>query len=482
MNANNIGAESIESSRLLTCSTQEMAFNILGLMSPDMVQLCQANPVYADLSGGWQSIQNLQQLLKASRSEVKEKSTMRKALSLENSLAQRTLSSSAIPRSTVKTHRKANMQLAFPKLQEYEPLLDLNLRGMTDLSRIVVICGFSELGPLGNSRTRWDFECARDFSLEGYIEMAWIMGLIKHTKGVSTGSKIPRPGWVDVKTNELVEEYEIPARYGAHIRQHSGIRLVDPAAFGGYDPRRKELLHEVVIEEDLEPFEASRSLAEAFKLQHGDKVSVHISADSEEAEVQLKRGAVLLVPKAVSFSRLVAAQIPTGWDPKRYGIPEDLVQVGSMSTLFNHDSNVTKVIDPITLYVLCAAAEALLSAGITDPFEIYKYIHVSMLGNCIGSGAGGAHALRGMYRERYLDNSVQMDVLQETFINTVGAWLNMTLLGSTGTNRTPVGACATSLESLDIGYDAIVSGKAKMCFVGGTDDFNEELSQEFANM
>ncbi|KAH0254468.1 fatty acid synthase subunit alpha, partial [Aureobasidium melanogenum] len=44
------------------------------------------------------------------------------------------------------------------------------------------------------------------------------------------------------------------------------------------------------------------------------------------------------------------------------------------------------------------------------------------------------------------------------------------------------GACATAVESIDIGYDTIVEGKARMCFVGGFDDFQEEGSYEFANM
>jgi fatty acid synthase subunit alpha len=56
------------------------------------------------------------------------------------------------------------------------------------------------------------------------------------------------------------------------------------------------------------------------------------------------------------------------------------------------------------------------------------------------------------------------------------------LISSTGPIKTPVGACATSVESVDIGYETIVEGKARVCFVGGFDDFQEEGSYEFANM
>lgn len=58
----------------------------------------------------------------------------------------------------------------------------------------------------------------------------------------------------------------------------------------------------------------------------------------------------------------------------------------------------------------------------------------------------------------------------------------MLLISSTGPIKTPVGACATAVESVDIGYETIMEGKARVCFVGGFDDFQEEGSYEFANM
>lgn len=87
-----------------------------------------------------------------------------------------------------------------------------------------------------------------------------------------------------------------------------------------------------------------------------------------------------------------------------------------------------------------------------------------------------------MYRDRFTDTARQKDVLQETFINTTSAWVNMLLMSATGPIRTPVGACATAIESLDLGYEAIVSGRCKLALVGGTDDFAEENSYEFRKM
>lgn len=87
-----------------------------------------------------------------------------------------------------------------------------------------------------------------------------------------------------------------------------------------------------------------------------------------------------------------------------------------------------------------------------------------------------------MHKDRFLDRPLQNDILQESFINTMSAWVNMLLLSSSGPIKTPVGACATAVESVDIGYETIMEGKARVCLVGGFDDFGEEGSYEFANM
>jgi 3-oxoacyl-(acyl-carrier-protein) synthase len=87
-----------------------------------------------------------------------------------------------------------------------------------------------------------------------------------------------------------------------------------------------------------------------------------------------------------------------------------------------------------------------------------------------------------VYQSRYLDRPVQSDILQESFLDTMGAWINMLLLRSTGPTKSPVGACATAVESLDSVCDALLTGKAKMAIVGGSDDFQEEMSYDFAKM
>ncbi|TEA19489.1 Fatty acid synthase subunit alpha [Colletotrichum sidae] len=471
MSANNVVAEGVEAFGVRTFSQQEMAFNLLGLMSPTIVDLCQSEPVFADLNGGLQFIPDLNQTMTKLRKDIMSTSEVRRAVTKETAIEEKVVngpnSEALYKKRTVEP--RANIKFDFPTLPDWdEEIAPLNdrLKGMVDLEKVVVVTGFAEVGPWGNSRTRWEMEAHGEFSIEGCIEMAWIMGLIKNHNGPIKGRPAPYSGWVDAKTGEPVEDKDIKQKYEKHILEHSGIRLIEPELFGGYDPNKKELLHEVVIEEDLEPFEASKETAQEFKRQHGDKVEIFEIPESGEYIVRLRKGAALLIPKALRFDRLVAGQIPTGWDAKRYGIPEDIVSQ----------------VDPVTLFVLVSVAETLLSAGITDPYEFYKYVHVSEVGNCIGSGMGGAGALRGMHRDRFLDKPVQNDILQESFINTMAAWVNMLLISSSGPIKTPVGACATAVESVDIGYETIMEGKARVVFVGGFDDFGEEGSYEFANM
>ncbi|OAL43648.1 hypothetical protein IQ07DRAFT_291010 [Pyrenochaeta sp. DS3sAY3a] len=469
MGANNVVAEGIEKYGVRTFSQQEMAFNLLGLMAPPIVNLCQIEPVWADLNGGFQYIPNLKDLMTDLRKELNETSDVRKAVIKENAIENKVVNGEASEAlyKRAKIEPRANMKFDFPKLPDWDAEvkpLNEDLKGMVDLEKVVVVTGFAEVGPWGNSRTRWEMEAYGEFSLEGCLEMAWIMGLIKNHNGPIKGKSYS--GWVDAKTGEPVDDKEIKPKYEKYILEHAGIRLIEPELFNGYDPNKKQLMQEVQIEEDLDPFEASKELADEFKRQHEDKVEIFAIEDSGEYTVRMKKGATLLIPKALRFDRLVAGQIPTGWDAKKYGIPEDIISQ----------------VDPVTLFVLVSTAECLLSSGITDPYEFYQYVHLSEVGNCVGSGIGGTSALRGMYKDRFLDRPVQKDILQESFINTMSAWVNMLLMSSTGPIKTPVGACATAVESIDIGYDTIVEGKARVCFVGGFDDFQEEGSYEFANM
>lgn len=466
MQSSNAVAEEVEKLGVMTFTQREMAFNILALMTPALTTLAEDAPIYADLTGGLGSMWDVKTHVSAARKRISHKHLLQKAMAEENAREKIMLcnASDTEPEQRLPTNtRRARLSIPFP------PLCDLKegyprLEGMIDLSRVTVVVGYSELGPWGSARTRWEMEHQGEFSLEGYIEMAWIMGLIKHVDGEVKGE--PYVGWVDAATGSPMPDDQVPQNYHRHIMSHSGLRLIKPTGQDSYDPSRKEFLHEIAVEEDLAPFEASKSTAEALKLRHGDKVTLLTIADSDNYQVCVKKGAVLMVPKAVPFDQVVAGRIPDGWDPTRYGIPEDIVQQ----------------VDVTTLYALCCVSEAFLSAGIKDPYEIYKHIHVSELANCLGSGGGPMKVMQNMYRDRFLDRQMRGDIILEHFMNSMGAWVNMLLLSAAGPLKTPVGACATAIESLDIGCEAIQSGKCKVAVVGGCDDYGEELAFEFANI
>jgi len=70
------------------------------------------------------------------------------------------------------------------------------LHDIIDLDKVIVISGFGEVGPWGSSRTRWEMEAKDRLTLEGCIEMAWMMGYIKHSdRRLKDGTL--HVGWVD---------------------------------------------------------------------------------------------------------------------------------------------------------------------------------------------------------------------------------------------------------------------------------------------
>ncbi|KAL1962944.1 hypothetical protein VTN77DRAFT_9040 [Rasamsonia byssochlamydoides] len=467
MNDNDIVAEGIEKLGIKTFSQEEMAFNILGLMSPAAVAITQDEPLLADLSGGMDQVADLKAETDRIRQQIYSTSEVRRALAREASETRKVGQSR--PTAPV-LERRANIQLDFPRLPDYKTEIEaVRARGkpIVDLESVVVIAGFAELGPYGNARTRWQMEAYGKFSLEGCVELAWMMGLIKPNREGKVKEDGSYAGWVDAKTGVPVSDMEVKRKYEPYILEHTGLRFIEPRSHEESDIASRRILHEVEIQEDMPPFEASKETADELKREHKEKAEIRAIAESDDrVQVILKKGARLHIPKALDFNRIVAGQIPTGWDPRAYGIPDDIINQ----------------VDPATLYPLVCTIEAFISAGITDPYELYKYIHVSEVGNCLGSGMGGATSLQRIFKERHLDKPVANDILAESFINSAAAWVNMLLLSSAGPIHTPVGACATAVESLSVGHDLITSGKAKAVLVGGYDDLIRDMAFEFAQM
>ena len=228
MDASDTIAAELEAYGVRTFSAKEMAFNILGLMHPLLFSITQVEPIWADLNGGMDRLPDLADITLRIRENLQKKSELRRSIARDNAADFKTINGVQAERvlETVNITPRANFKFEFPTLEPSESLADLSkLAGLIDLEEVIVCTGFAEVGPWGSSRTRWEMEARGEFTIEGCIEMAWLMGYIKHFDGrLKDGSLYV--GWVDAKTSEPVDDKDVRARYEKDILTHAGVRLI----------------------------------------------------------------------------------------------------------------------------------------------------------------------------------------------------------------------------------------------------------------
>ncbi|KAJ2748517.1 3-oxoacyl-[acyl-carrier-protein] synthase, partial [Coemansia pectinata] len=401
MSGNNLVAQDIERLGVRTFSTREMAFSILGLLYFGIRDIAYCQPILADLNGGFGAIEDIGNVVSKARMSIQRKSSTLQVIARETSLEYAAM----VPRGHSKTGATtderplAKHKHYFPAPRHYNQLQHLrHLQDMVNLDKVVVVSGYGEVSLYGNAETRWKMEAYGEFSLEGCIELAWIMGLIKHFNGTLKTTGATYVGWVDAKTEEPIGDVEVKPHYEEYILAHTGIRLIEPEIAHGYDPNKCPFLREIQIEHNMEPFEATADEAATFKAQNGSNVDIWENTSGGSWSVKFLKGALIRVPIALQVDRLVAALVPTGWSPAIYSIPDDVI----------------KQVDQVTCYALVATVEALVSSGITGPYELYQYFHVSQVGNATGSVLGGTQFIQDMLKSRFLDKGLKNDVLQET--------------------------------------------------------------------
>jgi fatty acid synthase subunit alpha len=118
-------------------------------------------------------------------------------------------------------------------------------------------------------------------------------------------------GWMDATTRANVADLDVKALYESRILQHCGIRFIEPAIANGYDPASKRMLQTVSVEQDLPAFQVTEEEADQLRAQHKGSVEIYRD-DAGQQMARLLKGAVIYVPKALQFSRLVAGLLPTG--------------------------------------------------------------------------------------------------------------------------------------------------------------------------
>lgn len=152
-------------------------------------------------------------------------------------------------------------------------------------------------------------ESSGQYTHEGIIEMAWMMGLIVY----QTGEGQSYSGWTEKDTGKPIADDEIKQKYEEHVLKHSGVRVLDARSLDGPNPAARQVLHEIDIQHDFAPFEVSKETAADILRENGNKVTVKPNPDGETCVVTLLKGARLMVPKALAFDRTVGGQVPTGW-------------------------------------------------------------------------------------------------------------------------------------------------------------------------
>ena len=228
MDATNMVAHQVESYGVRTFSAKEMAFNILGLMHPLLFSITQVEPIWADLNGGMDRLPDLAEITTKIRLSLNQQADLRRAITRDNSLDFAVTNGGEAERvlQTVSVTPRANFKFEFPALETRESLADVSkLQGLIDLEKVVVITGFGEVGPWGSSRTRWEMEARGEFTIEGSIEMAWMMGMIKHFDGRLPDGAL-YVGWVDAKSGQPVDDKDVRGRYEKDILTHAGVRLI----------------------------------------------------------------------------------------------------------------------------------------------------------------------------------------------------------------------------------------------------------------
>ncbi len=448
MELNDIVAPELEETT--DCKTfhrKEIALLLLSLIEWSSIH--NSGAVVANLSGKLDQIRDLKIRLTKIRHKILAKVNIQRKLKLMQSKK----SINEKRNSTIEPLANVNNG-SFPTIPDAQRLRDLGDLSDLERSRVICLVGFGEVGPCGSARTRWDLEKHGLLSLEGAVELAWIMGFIE--------SK--REHWIDKETKEKIADWHVKEKYEEMILAHSGIRIVE-AEVNQFDPRNFPAFTDVVLEEDFIIPMINQDEAYRCQIAEPDKTQVYFDEKKDKWFIRRKKGTIIKVKKSMSLERFVAGQIPTGWDPEIYGVERSLIEQ----------------VDQTSLYAILATCEAFVQAGI-EPIEIYRYLHPAEVGSTLGGGMGGMQKLKRMFQDHRLDQKRQHDVLQETLINVTVAWAVTSLLGSVGPIQTPVAACATAGISVELALSLLEQKKARFVIAGGFDDLGEEGMLGFGDM
>ncbi|OBF96573.1 3-oxoacyl-ACP synthase [Mycobacterium sp. 852014-52450_SCH5900713] len=436
MGHNDAIVEAVEEAGVTTYSTEQMATMLLDLCDVESKVAAAGAPIKADLTGGLAEANlDMAELAAKAREQVTSGEQATGDTAAEGTIA-------ALP-----SPPRGFTPAPPPEWDDLD----------VDPADLVVIVGGAELGPYGSSRTRFEMEVDNELSAAGVLELAWTTGLIRWEDD-------PQPGWYDTESGDLVDEAELVERYHDTVVERVGIReFVDD---GAIDPdHASPLLVSVFLDKDFTFVVSSEADARAFVEFDPEHTVVRPVPDSSDWQVTRKAGTEIRVPRKTKLSRVVGAQIPSGFDPTVYGISQDMAS----ST------------DRVALWNIVATVDAFLSSGFT-PTELMRWVHPGLVASTQGTGMGGMTSMQTMYHGNLLGRNKPNDILQEVLPNVVAAHVIQSYVGSYGAMIHPVGACATAAVSVEEGVDKIRLGKAELVVAGGFDDLTLEAIIGFGDM
>ncbi|MFH5230756.1 fatty acid synthase subunit beta domain-containing protein [Antrihabitans spumae] len=426
--------DAVEEAGVRTWSTLDMASALLELCTPDARLAAADKPNQVDLTGGLAEA-NLDLPALAKRAAEAPSVTLTEAD--EEILA--TISALAAPPSVATV-------LAPPAWSEVT----------ADPADLVVIVGVGEVGPYGSARTRFEMEVDEELSAAGVLELAWTTGLV-------TWENDPKPGWYDAESGDLVAEADIADKYHDAVVARCGIRRYEDD--GSMVDNHAPLLTSVFLDDDLKFIVTNETEARSYYSADPEHTVIAPVADSTDWQVTRRAGTEIRVPRKMRLTRSVGGQIPTGFDPTKWGISADMASS----------------IDRVALWNIVSTVDAFISSGFT-PSELMRWVHPSLVANTQGSGMGGMTSIRSMYVDTMLGEPHANDILQEALGNVVAAHVVQSYVGSYGAMVHPVAACATAAVSVEEGVDKIKLGKADFVVAGGFDDLSTEAIIGFADM
>lgn len=423
----------VEAAGVKTWATEEMAAELLSLCTPAQRAAATIKPIEADFTAG----------LDPAAIDMK-------------ALAQAASDSEAEETEDAETATQASISaLPAPARAPHEASMS-----WSDISAapedLVVIVGAGELGPYGSARTRFEMEVEEKLSAAGVVELAWNTGLI-------TWEATPKPGWYDVESGDPIAESDIADRYHDEVVARCGIRRY--ADDGAMVDNSAPLLTSVFLDQDMTFAVATEAEAAAFAAADPERTKVVPNAETGDWSVTRLAGTEIRVPRRFELSRTVGGQIPTGFDPTRWGVSADMAES----------------VDRVALWNLVATVDAFLSSGFS-PDELMRWVHPGLVANTQGTGMGGMQAMRSLYVDTLLGEAKANDVLQEALPNVVAAHVVQSYVGSYGAMIHPVAACATAAVSVEEGVDKIKLGKALFAVAGGFDDLGIEGIVGFGDM